>query len=138
MKSETETAAELRDHQRLCGELLALSEAESRALGESENHGSFALHQARKQLLPRLKESVGRLKLRREERERRGPGDRAWSEDVARLLRESQELTMRILMLDRENEQALLRRGMIPASHLPPAPRQRPHFVAELYRRHAG
>ena len=35
----------------------------------------------------------------------------------------------------RENEQALLRRGMIPPRHLPSAHRQRPHFVADIYRR---
>jgi hypothetical protein len=38
--------------------------------------------------------------------------------------------------LDRENEQLLLRRGLIPPKHLPPVQRQRPHYVAGLYQRH--
>jgi hypothetical protein len=38
--------------------------------------------------------------------------------------------------LDRENEQLLLRRGLIPPKHLPPVQRQRPHYVASLYQRH--
>ncbi len=42
---------------------------------------------------------------------------------------------MKIIVLDRENEQVLLRKGMVPARHLPSADRQRPHFVADLYRR---
>jgi len=42
---------------------------------------------------------------------------------------------MRIIVLDRENEQALLRKSLVPPRHLPPANRQRPHFVADLYRR---
>jgi len=37
--------------------------------------------------------------------------------------------------LDRENEQALLRRSLVPARQLPSVNRQRPHFVADLYRR---
>jgi len=42
---------------------------------------------------------------------------------------------MKIVLLDRENEQALLRRGLVPPTQLPSVNRQRPHFVAELYRR---
>ena len=42
---------------------------------------------------------------------------------------------MKIVLLDRENEQALLRRGLVPTTQLPSVNRQRPHFVAELYRR---
>ncbi len=43
---------------------------------------------------------------------------------------------MKIIVLDRENEQALLRRGMLPSRSLPPVQRQRPHYVADLYRKH--
>jgi hypothetical protein len=43
---------------------------------------------------------------------------------------------MRMIILDRENEQLLLRRGLIPPKHLPPVQRQRPHYVAGLYQRH--
>ncbi|MCC6233741.1 MAG: hypothetical protein IT580_13910 [Verrucomicrobiales bacterium] len=42
---------------------------------------------------------------------------------------------MKILLLDRENEQALLRHGLVPARELPSVNRQRPHFVSDLYRR---
>jgi hypothetical protein len=42
---------------------------------------------------------------------------------------------MKFILLDRENEQGLLRRGMVPARELPSVNRQRPHFVAELYLR---
>jgi hypothetical protein len=45
---------------------------------------------------------------------------------------------MKILLLDRENQQAMLRRGLVPARHLPPPAAQRPHFVAGLYQRHAA
>ena len=54
---------------------------------------------------------------------------------MAGLLREIQDVIMKVIFLDRENEQALLRKGLVPAKHLPSANRQRPHFVADLYRR---
>jgi hypothetical protein len=44
---------------------------------------------------------------------------------------------MKFFILDRENQQAMLRRGLVPVRHLPPAAAQRPHFVAGLYQRHA-
>jgi hypothetical protein len=36
-------------------------------------------------------------------------------------------------VLDRENEQLLLRHQMVPPNRLPSANRQNPHFVARLY-----
>jgi len=52
------------------------------------------------------------------------------------LLQAGQDAVVRILMLERENQQALLRRGLCPAQHLPPAASQQPGYVAQLYRRH--
>ena len=63
------------------------------------------------------------------------PEERSRHGDIARLLRQNQDLTMKIIVLDRENEQHLLRRGLVPARELPSVNRQRPHFVADLYRR---
>ena len=91
--------------------------------------------QARKSLLPRLHEAYKNLKevgftwnrLNRTERQRYA--------DVASLIRQNQDLIMKIVLLDRENEQALLRHGLVPTTNLPSVNRQRPHFVAELYRR---
>jgi hypothetical protein len=44
---------------------------------------------------------------------------------------------MKFLQLDRENQQSLLRRGLVPPRHLPAVAAQQPHYVAGLYRRHA-
>ncbi len=44
---------------------------------------------------------------------------------------------MKIILRDRENEQKLLRQGLIPAEQLGKAQSTaRPHYVADLYRRH--
>jgi hypothetical protein len=61
--------------------------------------------------------------------------NRARHPEISALLRQSQDSVMKSIVLDRENEQGRLRRGLVPARHLPSARRQRPHFVAELYRR---
>ena len=61
--------------------------------------------------------------------------ERARHPGIGMLLRQNQDLIMKVIVLDRENEQCLLRRGLVPARELPPANRQRPHFVADLYRR---
>jgi hypothetical protein len=40
--------------------------------------------------------------------------------------------------LDRENQQALLRRGLVPARHVTACAAPPSNYVASLYRRHAA
>jgi hypothetical protein len=92
-------------------------------------------HQLRNSLLPRLDQSYKRLKEVRLAWQQLDPAERRRNTDVIALFRQNQDLIMKIVLLDRENEQALLRRGLVPTTQLPSVNRQRPHFVAELYRR---
>ena len=128
---------DVRNHHELCQEILALVEREDQALRGSETYQAFEFCQARKQLMPRLVDSLSRLRRLRSDLEQSGSSH---GTDIERssLLRQTQDLVMKIIVRDRENEQALLRRGMIPPKHLPPANRQRPHFVTELYRRNSA
>ena len=66
------------------------------------------------------------------------PSVRQGHPEIAELLRENQNLIMKILVLDRENEQALLRKGLVPLRQVPPANRQRPHFVSSIYQRNSA
>ncbi len=122
----------------LCNELLAVVEREGRALRSPETSISCELYQAKKPLLPRLDEILGSLKIQRLDWQRLSHAERARQPEVLALLRQNQDLIMKIIVMDRDNEQSLLRRGMIPASRLPAANRQRPHFVADLYRRNTS
>lgn len=133
-----ELAADLRAHFGLCEDILAIVTRESQALRSPAEVPAFDFYQGRKSLLPRLDQSLGRLKQHRQAWQRLSPAERARHPEVAALLRSNQDLIMRILVLDRENEQALLRRGLVPPRHLPPVQRLRPHYVADLYRRHQG
>ena len=131
----TTAAPTLRAHLALCQEMLALVERESQALRATEPFPAAECQQARKDLLPRLDQSYKGLKEVRIAWQSLGAAERARQGEIVTLLRNCQDAMMKIVVLDRENEQAMLRRGLLPASQLPSANRQRPHFVAELYRR---
>jgi hypothetical protein len=125
----------LQTHLTLCREILALVEEEARVLRNGETARQFEFYQAKKALLGRLDDSVNLIKLRRKEWQELPAADRSGHPEVETLLRLNQDLIMKIIVLDRENEQNLLRRGLVPPRHLPSPNRQRPHFVADLYRR---
>ena len=133
-----EMIQDLRGHQTLCQELLAAVEREALALRGSDSAATFDLYRSKKTLLPQLDESVAKLKQHRVNWQRLPPTERAQNPEIAALIQLAQELIMKIIVLDRENEQALLRKGLVPARQLPSAHRQRPHFVSDLYRRQGG
>ena len=134
----TEMIQDLRSHHTLCQELLAVVERETLALRDSDSTATFDLYRSKKSLLPKLDQSVEKLKQHRLSWQRLPPADRAQNPEIAALIQLTEELIMKIIVLDRENEQMLLRKGLVPARQLPSANRQRPHFVSDLYRRHGG
>ena len=135
MSSPPDPATDLRQHLALCQEILVLSQRENQSLRDPDTSSRFEGYQLRKALLPRLDESLGRLRQLRARWQKMSHAERLQAPEIPPLLRQTQDLVMRIIVLDRENEQFMLRRGMVPARHIPAAATQRPHFVADLYRR---
>ena len=131
-------ANELRSHQNLYQEILAAVEKEGRVLRDPGAGDPLVGTATRQNLLPRLHESLDILKKHRVRWAQASLAERAQQPEVVALLRQSQDLIMKIIVQDRENEQALLRRGMIPPRHLPPANRTRPNYVANVYQRQRG
>ena len=86
-------------------------------------------------MLPRLNQSLNQIRQHRATWQKLNPADREQYPEVPGLLRQNQDLIMKIIVRDREYEQALLRKGLVPPRQLPSANRQRPHFVADMYRR---
>jgi hypothetical protein len=125
---------DLGEHLQLCRQIFALAERESHVLRQPDGALGPEVHQ-KKNLLPLLNQSLNRIRQHRIDWQKRSAQDRARQTGIATLLGQIQDLIMKIIVLDRENEQALLRKGLIPARHLPSANRQRPHYVADLYRR---
>ena len=125
----------LNEHICICQELLEATEQEGQALRRPGKPSLTEFFERKKNLLPRYNQSLDGLRKHRMDWQKLSLDERAHWPEVGMLLRKNQDLTMKIIVLDRENEQALLRRGLVPPRQLPSVNRQRPHFVADLYRR---
>jgi len=138
MNTAAHTLADLRSHQTICRELLTLAERESMALRQDQPGALHEIYQLKRLLLPRLNESLANLRRLRASWQNFTHAERSAQPETQFLLRQVQDLIMRVILLDRENEQGLLRRGLIPAREMASAaPRQQPHFVSDLYKRAA-
>jgi hypothetical protein len=132
-----EIAEDLLAHQSVCEELLNLARQQHSLLASPESSGGIELVPERQAALGKLSELLDRLRRHRHAWHSAAPSVRAAYPGVQQLLRSTQDLIMKVLVLDRENEQGLLHRGLVPPKHMPPADRQRPHFVADMYRRNS-
>jgi hypothetical protein len=129
--------AELRAFLALCEKVLASVVNENQALAGQAEYQPFSFYQHRKNLLPDLETALTNLRGKRLVWQLTSESERARCKEVQPFFQAIQGILMRILLLDRKNQQALLRRGLVPAKHLPPVAAQRPHFVANIYQRHA-
>jgi flagellar biosynthesis/type III secretory pathway chaperone len=135
MNAPQEIIESLNEHFCVCQEMLQATEQEGQALRRSDKPSLSEFYQRKKNLLPRFNQSLDCLRKHRVNWQSLSLDERGSWPEVGLLLRKNQDLTMKIIVLDRENEQALLRRGLVPPRELPSVNRQRPHFVADLYRR---
>jgi hypothetical protein len=133
----TELTNHLRGYLTLCEDVLALTSRENQALSSSNEFQPFDFFQGRKALLLRLDESLNLIRTWRQAWQQLDAKERARYSEVKSLLQAVQGSMVKILLLDRENQQALLRRGLLPAHHVSSFAGQQPHYAAQLYRRHA-
>lgn len=125
----------LRSNLSLYQDLLRIVGVENEDLRGASPPSLARSHGPKKDLLPRLVQSLDPLTRSRIAWQSMSPSERARFPEIGALVRQNQDLLMKIILLDRENEQALLRHGLVPARELPSVNRQRPHYVADLYRR---
>ncbi len=128
---------DLRTHLALCEETMSLAVYENRALSSPANYQSSEFSQLRKNLLPRLEQSLICLRKWRQRWQKTSAAERSGCSEVKSLFQAVQDLLTKVLLLDRENQQALLRQGLLPARHLPASAAQQSHCVVDLYRRHS-
>lgn len=127
---------DLRTFATLGEEALALAAREHQALAVTGDYEPFGFHCVRKDLLARLNSLIIRLKQWRQLWQQVGPAERSGLTDIKTVIQTVQDLIVKILQLDRENQQALLRRGLVPARHVTAAAAPPSNYVANLYRRH--
>ena len=132
-------AGDLRAHLGCCETALALATEENRALNTPGDFQPAGFQSQRQQLLAGLDASLLRLRTWRQAWQQFTPADRERCAEVKPMFQAIQDLLMRVLLIDRENQQALLRRGLVPTKHLSlAAGPQPPHYVSTLYRRNAA
>jgi hypothetical protein len=134
----TSLTANLQAHLTLCAEVLELVTREREALRGADPFASQAFAQQRNALLPRLTQSLDSLRRTRTAWQQLDAATRARQTEAEALMRRNQDLIMKIIVLDRENEQALLRQGLFPPGQFPTANCQRPHVVAAQYLKHVA
>lgn len=135
-EAAAEIAKALEQHLAVCNQLLELAQKESEALKSAAPFPAAETRAQRITLLNGLKSALTELVHRRTLWYPTGTVSVTRDPQVARLVTSCLDTIMRILVLDRENEEQLLRRGLLPARSLPAAGQARPHFVAGLYQRH--
>lgn len=132
-----ELVYELRTYVALCEEVLNLATQENQALAGRAEHQPFEFDLKRKDLLPDIESLVIKLRQRRQAWQQVPASVRENCQEVKPLFQTIQNLVMKVLLLDRENQQAMLRRGLVPSNHLPAAVVQKPNYVANLYQRNS-
>ncbi len=137
MSLSSSLAVVLKQYQALSQQLLVAVEADARSLAAGEGAMASNAIDTRRQILPELNLSLQQLRKHRELWQQMSPTERSQENQIGPMLRTTQDALMKIILRDRENEQTMLRAGTVPARHVgrlqtPP----KPHFVADLYRRH--
>lgn len=127
----------LKSNLELYQEVLSLSLQEKELLAAPVPYQPAALQEQRKSLLTKLERSLIALRNWRQLWQGLDASQRAALSEVKALFQGSQMLLMKILLADRDNQQALLRCGLVPASHLSGCISHPPDIVSRAYRQHA-
>ena len=133
-EGNTGLAGGLRAFLALCKECLALTAREHQVLTACLDYKPGEFYQKRKVLLPGLDSALLKLRSLRKLRQQIGG---VQTGEIKMLSQTIQALLVKILLLDRESQLLLLRRGLVPVRHLPSPAGQQPNYVADLYRRNS-
>ena len=124
----------LQAHIELCGEILAVVQQEHQRLKNNQVDDVTQLQEARQGMLERLTTAQAEIVRHKEAWMALTHAQKQSMPEIGQRLQHCTDLIMKIVSLDRENEQLMLRNKLVPPSHLPPAQRQNPNLVAKLYK----
>lgn len=126
--------ADLQEQRTICERILQMAQHEHAALGSQQDYQPSSGDAHRKNLLDRLTDSLNSIRKQRVSRQALGGVSLARDAHLDTLLKANLDLIMKIIVLERESEQLLVRRGLLPPGRLPG---RQPHFVSDIYRRAA-
>jgi hypothetical protein len=129
-------ASAVREHLGVCDDLMRLAQREAEALGQPGPFPAARIQAARKELLGRLERSLRTVASERNRWSQLKAEGSDTPSELAELVQTTLDTIMRVLVVDRENEASLLRRGLLPARSLPRAEQAHPNFVTRTYQRH--
>jgi hypothetical protein len=129
--------SDLRAFAGVCEEILSMARREHQALSGHAAYEPSEFNQKRKTLLPDIESLVQKFRNHRMTWQQIPASQREHLTELKSLFQNIQGLMTRVILLDRENQQAMLKRGMVPVKHLPSTAVQQPHYVADLYRRNS-
>ena len=124
----------LQSHIELCGEILAVVQREHQQLKTNQVEDVTQLQEARQGMLERLTSVQAEIVHHKDSWMTLTEVQKQSMPEIGQRLQHCTDLIMKIVSLDRENEQLMLRNKLVPPSHLPPAERQNPNLVAKLYK----
>ncbi len=141
MNPPTSTSDALRhvllQHYRACEGMLQTVTQENERLQSEAEISPKEVQESRRRFLTNLNEFLKVIAPHRAAWQQMTPAQRSAESGISDLIQSLLNLTMKVIMLDRDNEQLLARRGFLPVRHLSPPQAQQPHFVSGLYLRHA-
>lgn len=124
----------LQSHIELCGEILAVVQQEHQQLKTNQIEDVTQLQEARQGMLEQLTTAQAEIVRHKDSWMVLTESQKKTMPEIGQRLQQCTDLIMKIVSLDRENEQLMLRNKLVPPSHLPPAERQNPNLVAKLYK----
>jgi len=131
-------AIDLQEFADICNEVLSLARREHRALAGQGDYRHADFCEMRKKLLAEIEAMLPKFRHHRVAWQQVSQSEREQFQDLKEQFQNIQGLLMRVMLLDRENQENMLKHGMVPARYVPPAAAQRPHYVADLYKRNSS
>ena len=128
---------DLQEFASICEDALSLAKREHLALVSQANYRHLEFYEKRKTLLADIEAMLPKFRRHQTAWQQVSQSQRDHFTDIKRQFQNIQGLLMRVMLLDRENQQTMLKRGLVPTKHLPAAATQRPNYVADLYRRNS-
>ncbi|MGC8744165.1 MAG: hypothetical protein ACP5T0_09840 [Verrucomicrobiia bacterium] len=102
-----------------------------------DNAEALILTGERKSILVKLNDFISKIKRLRGWWQSLPQSERIKHREFNAAVQQAQNLMLKIITHNRENEQKLLRLGKVPPKYIPSAECQRPHYVAQLYGKNA-